>query len=243
MSASRQRRPGGSESGGTVDGRRSSADRGSATAPGGRSLAVGIGRRSLAASPGGRSLAVGIGLRVLGFAVAWWALTEGDPRSPWLAALGIAGATAASIALVTPSGDRRLPGPIRSARFAGFFLLRAGAGAVDVARRAVLPGQTINPGFIDHPVRLPPGHGRTLLVAMVNLMPGTLSAELGERRLRIHALDTRGRVGEAVSDLEAHIAGLLGLPLGDGDGNRPLHASQTATRPRSGRQPRNHPTG
>jgi multicomponent Na+:H+ antiporter subunit E len=216
------------------------ADRRPATAGGRRSLALGIG-------VGGRSLALGIGLRVLVFAVAWWALTEGDLRSPWLAALGIAGATAASVALVAPSGDRRLPGPVRSARFAGFFLLRAGAGAVDVARRAVLPGQTINPGFIDHPVRLPPGHGRTLLVAMVNLMPGTLSAELGERRLRIHALDTRGRIGEAVSDLEAHIAGLLGLPLGDGDGdgdgNRPLHASQTATRSRSGRQPRNHPTG
>jgi multicomponent Na+:H+ antiporter subunit E len=171
-------------------------------------------------------MAIGIGLRTLALAAAWWILTEGDLRSPWLGALGIVGATVASIALVPPSPVRRLPGPLRVGRFLAFFLVRAGGGAVDVALRAILPGRTIQPGFIDHPVRLPPGHGRILLVATVNLMPGTLSAELGEERLIVHALDTRGSVSEAISILEIRIAHLLGLPI---EGPRGTAADAGAT--------------
>jgi multicomponent Na+:H+ antiporter subunit E len=171
----------------------------------------------------------GTAVRAVAFALAWWALAEGDLRSPWLAALGIAAATTASVALVPPSAERRLPGPIRAAAFTGFFLRRAGAGAVDVALRAVRPGPPIRPGFVDHEVRLPAGHGRMLLVAIVNLMPGTLSAELGKGRLRIHAIDTRGAVERDLREVEDRIAHVLGLPLREADASRDAVPGVNAT--------------
>ena len=53
-------------------------------------------------------------------------------------------------------------------------------GGVYVAWRAFDPRMPITPELIEYPLRLPPGLPRVILVNMVSLLPGTLSAELGD---------------------------------------------------------------
>jgi multicomponent Na+:H+ antiporter subunit E len=160
----------------------------------------------------GLPVARAILVRTMLAGLTWWAFTEGDLRSPGLAVLVVVAAVASSLPLVRPDErhDRRIS-IAGLVRFVPYFLAVSFVGAVDVARRAVLPGPPTRPGFLDHPLRLPPGPGRLLVVFVVSLMPGILSAELGETHLRVHALDTEQDTDDAIAGLEVRIADLLDL--------------------------------
>jgi multicomponent Na+:H+ antiporter subunit E len=61
-----------------------------------------------------------------------------------------------------------------------------------------------------YPLRLPPGPARPFFAAVLSLLPGTLSIELLDDRVRIHALDDRLPVTETLRRLEDHVAALFG---------------------------------
>jgi multicomponent Na+:H+ antiporter subunit E len=69
-------------------------------------------------------------------------------------------------------------------------------------------------------LRLPPGSARTLFIAVISLLPGTLSAELEGRRLRVHTLIQDPAVLENLRELEIRVAALFGLELGSHENTR-----------------------
>ncbi|MCG8485893.1 MAG: Na+/H+ antiporter subunit E, partial [Chromatiales bacterium] len=97
--------------------------------------------------------------------------------------------------------------------FAPFFFYRSLLGGVDVAWRAVHPRMPINPRLVEYPIQLPPGLPQVFMANIVSLLPGTLSAELSARLLRVHVLSSRGDVVPELEALERRIAGVFGVSL------------------------------
>jgi multicomponent Na+:H+ antiporter subunit E len=142
------------------------------------------------------------------FAALWWVLVEGSVYGWVLAVLTIAAATGTSLALLPPGRWRLRPAGLL--RFVPFFFWQSVRGGVDVARRAFHPRLPIQPGEVVYPLRLPPGPARPFFAAVLSLLPGTLSIELLDDRVRIHALDDRLPVTETLRRLEHHVAALFG---------------------------------
>jgi multicomponent Na+:H+ antiporter subunit E len=155
-----------------------------------------------------RRLAVpGTLLRLLLFGGGWWIVAEGDLRSPVLAALIVLGATAASLALVPPG---RPLSPIGVARLLPFFIRQSVVGGIDVLRRALDPRLPLRPRLRNLPVEVSGESARALVVSVTSLLPGSLSVDVGPRRLQVHVLDTDMPVAEVVSRLEQHAARVFG---------------------------------
>lgn len=90
-------------------------------------------------------------------------------------------------------------------------LWRSIAGGLDVARRALtLPGADIDPYWTSHTTRLDTTGGRVALAFVLNLMPGTLSAQLEGNRLAVHVISPEIDLHGAVSELESRIAHVTG---------------------------------
>lgn len=160
-----------------------------------------------------RKAPLGWGLQVFAWLLLVWLVLDGAGGVVGLAVGALAAALGAwlgaRLAPAEPHGWR--PGALL--RFSTYFLVESLRGAVDVAWRALHPALPIEPHLATHPIALPPGKPRTLLVSVVSLLPGTLSADLSASgdELRVHALSIAARAG--VRDLEQRIARLFGLPL------------------------------
>lgn len=147
--------------------------------------------------------------RILLFGALWWILSGGAPGSWLLGAPIVLLATWLSLALwvVRPISWVGL------ARFIPYFAAQSLAGATDVALRALHPGMPLYPGLVRHKLRLPPGAARVALADVISMLPGTLSADLENDEVVIHALDTRKDMHEMVLDLEPRIAAVFGVAL------------------------------
>jgi multicomponent Na+:H+ antiporter subunit E len=151
-----------------------------------------------------------VGLRrVVFFAAIWWVLT-GGPAGSWL--LG-----APAVLLAAWISLKLWSSPplslIGIARFLPYFAHQSLAGATDVALRALRPRMPLSPGLVRHRVRVPAGACRVTLANVISMLPGTLSADLVDDELVIHALDTRQDLHEMVLDLEPRIAAIFGVSL------------------------------
>jgi len=134
--------------------------------------------------------------RTLLFSLLWWALTDGTAGSWWIGVPAVACTSIVSVALVPPVGLvwREVMG------FIPFFLWYSLKGGVDVAWRAFHPRMPITPELIEYLLRLPQGLPQVMLVNIVSLLPGTLSADLDRRVLKVHVL---GGMGDFLPELEA----------------------------------------
>lgn len=111
--------------------------------------------------------------------------------------------------------------PLRLFRFTRYFLWSSFAGGLDVAWRALQPRLTIHPTWLRYRLSLPPGQPRTLMVSMLSLLPGTLSAELQDDDiLLVHALDGSDEQATraSVARLEQELAWFFSLPAPAGEG-------------------------
>jgi multicomponent Na+:H+ antiporter subunit E len=152
--------------------------------------------------------------RFLLFGALWWSLTEGDLYNWWFGVLMAVLATLASSALLPPGRWR----PLGLIRFVPFFVRQSVLGGVDVARRAFSPEMPFDPGFVEFPLRLPDGPSRVFLANTMSLLPGTVSVELRDGSLRLHALDRSMPIERTLRTGEAHIAAIFGVELqGSGD--------------------------
>ncbi|WP_157268185.1 Na+/H+ antiporter subunit E [Azohydromonas aeria] len=137
----------------------------------------------------------------------------------WLALYGLQslGFGVAAAALGTMAGLLAAPGeayPVRLRRLPGFvlfFLRESVRGGMDVAVRALHPRRPLAPAFVEHPLRLPAGQPRTLLVGLIGLLPGSMSVEVDEARqvLLVHVLAVDGP--DPVAPLERQLVRLFGL--------------------------------
>jgi len=144
------------------------------------------------------------------FSLLWLLLNGGGADSWIIGAPAVAAATALSL--------RLWPGPLLSIRgfllFLPWFARQSVAGAVDVAIRALRPEMPLYPGVIRQDLRLPAGASRVALANVISMLPGTLSADLDEDSLVVHALDTRQDLHAMVRNLEPRIAAVFDVTLG-----------------------------
>jgi multicomponent Na+:H+ antiporter subunit E len=150
-------------------------------------------------------------VRAAYFTALWLVLVEGDLRHPSIAAITI---VAASLTAVTVRGGQErdtLPRVSISGLlpFIPYFLKASFSGGLDVARRA-FRRDSIDPTFIEHRLRLPADGPALMFYANVmNLLPGTLCAEIDGADLTIQVIDRgddpRARLGE----LERRVAALF----------------------------------
>lgn len=126
-------------------------------------------------------------LHVAFSAFLWWLLTEGN-LSSW--EVGVPVIVAATIVSQTLFPSPRWRWRFSSfVRFIPFFLWQSLRGGVDVARRTFHPALPLDPLFFDYHLRLPEGPAQVFLADLVSLLPGTLSANLQQGCLTVHALD------------------------------------------------------
>jgi multicomponent Na+:H+ antiporter subunit E len=135
----------------------------------------------------------------------------------WIALDGLANVWLGVIfaGLGTAAGAWLVPGdpypwrPLRMLQFLGYFLRASFIAGLDVARRALHPRMPISPTFSELELSLPPGLPRTMFIAVISLMPGTLSVNLLGDKLEVHALTPRA--AESLPDLQRRIGRLFHL--------------------------------
>lgn len=94
--------------------------------------------------------------------------------------------------------------------FAGYFVGRSLIGGADVAWRALHPRLPIEVHELAYPLALRGDASRTLFVAVISLLPGTLACGLDGDRVRLHSI-SGDPTGQARA-LEGRIARLFGAP-------------------------------
>lgn len=150
-------------------------------------------------------------VRIAGFVVLWAILTDGNPSSWGVGLPVIVAATILSIAL-SPGYRWRLRF-LGFARFVPFFFRQSLRGGVDVAWRALSPRLPLNPRFLDYDLRLPDDPARAFFVNVVSLLPGTVSVEIQDSRLIVHALDGDASIFDELRALEEAVAALFGADV------------------------------
>ncbi|HRQ63519.1 MAG TPA: Na+/H+ antiporter subunit E [Xanthomonadaceae bacterium] len=137
----------------------------------------------------------------------WLAL---DGIGAWPVGLAAALLGAATGVWLVPGESYRWR-PLRLLAFLVWFVGASLRGGIDVAVRAFQPRLPIEPGFHDYPLSLPPGPPRTLMLSVVSLLPGTLSADLDPERnhLCVHCLAPEMAAG--LKPLERRVARLFGV--------------------------------
>lgn len=144
-------------------------------------------------------------VRALLFALIWWMLTDGAMDSWQVGAAMVLFSTLVSV-LMLPPFFWSLTGIVA---FVPFFLWHSLRGGVDVAKRAFHPKLPIAPEILKYPLQLPPGLPRVFMANIVSLLPGTLSAELGENCLHVHVLDERKDFLSELEKVEQRVAAIF----------------------------------
>lgn len=136
----------------------------------------------------------------------WFAL---DGLESPLVGLVLAAAGAGLGAWLAP-GESYPWRPLRLLGFFAWFVRESLRGGLDVACRALQPRLPIAPRLVEHHIGLPAGMPRTVMMSVLSLLPGTLSADLDEQgRLSVHALMPEAMAG--VAELERRVAHLFSL--------------------------------
>ena len=145
---------------------------------------------------------------LVGFALLFSLWLVFDGAHDWTAGLFAAG-LAAILAAAFSGGPAHPWRPFRLPSFALFFLFESFRGGIDVAWRSLHPRMPVRPRFFVRPMTLPDGPPSTLLISVISLLPGTLSAELRPttNELVVHTLTEGGEA--AVNRLEQRIAWLF----------------------------------
>jgi multicomponent Na+:H+ antiporter subunit E len=153
-----------------------------------------------------------IALKRFVFLLGVWLIITGADPGALLVGLVTAAVAVVVLGRLLPHG----PHPVRAGAVLGLvpmFLLNSLRGGVDVAWRAFHPRVPVRPGWIEYPLRLPPGAARVSLGNFLSLMPGTLAAGEHHDALYVHALDTAGALEPRIAMEEARIGRTIGVAL------------------------------
>jgi multicomponent Na+:H+ antiporter subunit E len=141
------------------------------------------------------------------FGALWLVLTHGAPNDWLFGALLSATAAVLSVRLLPPARHRlTIAGLVR---LIPGFLSGSLRGGIDVARIALHPTRTVNPGWIRHATTLPRGVARMSFGAELSLMPGTLSAGNAADDMLIHVLSLDAGVRQEIARVESRVVTLL----------------------------------
>ncbi len=172
-------------------------------------------------APAGGSAAATAIMRGLAYFALWVVLIGIDPLDLAVGLPTAALAAWASLRLLPPG----TPGLRVTAALALVprFLWQSVVAGVDVARRALVPGVSLKPGFAMFAVGLPRGPLRNWFAAISSLMPGTVPVADARDALEYHCLDVSQPVVDQLRAEEQAWAPALG-------GTRPVGAERGAGR-------------
>jgi multicomponent Na+:H+ antiporter subunit E len=145
--------------------------------------------------------------RAVALTVVWLAMTEGRVSSLVLSAASVAVALVVSLELAPPRQARVKWLPLL--RFVPWYASRSLVGGIGVMRRAFGSSALLSPGYVRMPLSVPSGTERSVLMCLVNLLPGTISVGEEEDVLVVHAIDTRASVDGDLRELESRVTGLF----------------------------------
>lgn len=151
---------------------------------------------------------------------ALWVVLTGADSGSWIIGIPAVAAALWAKSRLSRAGIPRLS-PLGFIRFVPFFLLESLKGGVDVALRVLGPRVRVNPGFVVYPLRLQGPSARVLFMDVVNLLPGTLTADVQGDRATIHTLDRTGDPYGSLVVLEERVAAPLGERLAASPSARP----------------------
>ncbi|ADU66598.1 Na+/H+ antiporter subunit E [Desulfurispirillum indicum] len=143
-----------------------------------------------------------------------WAIVSGNQG--WgIGLIAIAGAMVSVTLFPVPLLNFH---PRKALGFFFYFVTNSLQSGISVARIAFHPALPLYPFWMRYRFHLPPGPARTLFVAIISLLPGTLSADMEEDFVRIHTVGadstaTRERLAKQLFDLEEHVAATFGEKL------------------------------
>ena len=140
---------------------------------------------------------------LLAYSFVWYVLTGSD-RTSWIIGLPVV-LLAAAVSLFLRPRTLLVVNPLSALLFIPYFIFFSILSGIDVLRRTFSPGPRINPGILSYRTRLQ-GSSRILLVNVISLLPGTLSADLKGAEISIHVLDTTIPVQKNIENLESRIA-------------------------------------
>ena len=145
------------------------------------------------------------------YGLLWVVLSGFENPSSWI--IGVPAVMAANWAHSRLSPSRKALSVRGILRLLPFFIRESFRGGIDVARRVI--GRTLNvePGVFDYQLRLTAPFERVFFVALVSLLPGTLSADMQGNEMRIHTLDLRVDVTSELDRLERLVAACFGESL------------------------------
>lgn len=140
-------------------------------------------------------------------AFTWWVLTQGAYDSWQVGLPAILTAIYIYYRLSPPKYTRLSLGGL--VIYALCFLKLSITGGIDVAWRTYHPQLPLNPAMIEYPLRLTSLAARNLFVCTVSLLPGTLSAELGDNILFVHVLDVGRPFKQELKIIEDRVAAVF----------------------------------
>ena len=145
-----------------------------------------------------------------------WALIAEARLDSWIVAIPFVVAAAFMSVHLSPKREWRwsVAGFLR---FAPYFVYSSFLGGLDVAWRSLHPRLPIDPQLIDYDLRLPAGAARVFFMNIVNLLPGTVSADVCGNVLKVHVIDGRQPLHEQLSKLEQVVAALFATRLENGE--------------------------
>ncbi|MEA1051545.1 Na+/H+ antiporter subunit E [Lamprobacter modestohalophilus] len=158
-------------------------------------------------------------IRIFLTLAALWLVIAGPELSSWI--IGVPALLFATWSTMTLTGDShaanrpphrprlRLGGLLR---FLPFFAIESVRGGLDVASRVMRPRLRIDPGFQSYQMQLTDPIARVVFLDSISLLPGTLSADIVNDQVKVHALDASQDLAPSLQRLERVIAHLFGEP-------------------------------
>ena len=147
------------------------------------------------------------------FAWVWMLITEASADA-WIIGGPVVAAAAWTAIRLAPGGRWRwsLAGFLR---FVPHFARCSFLAGLDVAWRSLHPRLPIHPRLLEFDLRLPNGTARIFFMNVVNLLPGTVSADVCDDVLIVHVLDGTQPTRKLLTRLEQVVAELFSISLGD----------------------------
>ena len=140
-----------------------------------------------------------------------WAVVSGNQG--W--EIGVLAIVAATVTVLFYPVQLLQVRPLKFLSFSIFFFYSSLQSALAVTRIAFHPALPLYPFWMTYRFHLPAGPSRTLFVAIISLLPGTLSADMEENFIRVHTIGadstaTRERLALQLYMLEQRIAKAFG---------------------------------
>jgi multicomponent Na+:H+ antiporter subunit E len=149
--------------------------------------------------------------RIAILAFTWWVLAKGAYDSWQVGIPTILAAIYVDYCLFRPQTNRWSLGGVIV--FILFFLKLSVTSGIDVVWRTCHPRLPLNPAMVEYSLRLTSSAARNLFVCTVSLLPGTLSAELGEHSLVVHVLDVDRPYRQELKLIEDRVAAVFRRPV------------------------------